>query len=72
MIEKIEALLSEIEQLTASGSEEIETIRVKYLSKKGVIPSLMDEFRTIPSEQKREVGIKINELKQKEQDMQFW
>ena len=68
MIEKIEALLSEIEQLTASGSEEIETIRVKYLSKKGVIPSLMDEFRTIPSEQKREVGIKINELKQKATD----
>ena len=68
MIEKIEALLSEIEQLTASGSEEIEIIRVKYLSKKGVIPSLMDEFRTIPSEQKREVGIKINELKQKATD----
>ena len=68
MIEKIEAVLSEIEQLTASGSEEIEIIRVKYLSKKGVIPSLMDEFRTIPSEQKREVGIKINELKQKATD----
>ncbi len=68
MIEKIEALLLEIDQLAVSGSEELETLRVKYLSKKGIIPSLMDEFRTIPAEQKREVGVKINELKQKATD----
>ena len=65
MIDKIEAILSEIEELKASGSDELEVLRLKYLSKKGVIPSLMETFRTIPAEQKREVGARINELKQK-------
>ncbi|SFS50307.1 phenylalanyl-tRNA synthetase, alpha subunit [Porphyromonadaceae bacterium NLAE-zl-C104] len=65
MIEKIEALLSEIEQLTVSTPEEIEMARIKYLSKKGSISSLMDGFRSVPAEQKREVGMRLNGLKQK-------
>ncbi len=65
MIEKIEALLSEIKQLTVSAPEEVETARIRYLSKKGSISSLMDDFRTVPAEQKREVGMRLNELKQK-------
>lgn len=65
MIEKIDAILLEIEQLTASNSDELETLRLKYLSKKGIISSLMDDFRNVPPEQKREVGVRINELKQK-------
>lgn len=65
MIDKIDALISEIEQMTASDLEELEALRIKFLSKKGVIPSLMDDFRNVPSEQKREIGVKINELKQK-------
>ena len=65
MIEKIETLLSEIEQLTVSAPEEVETARIKYLSKKGCISTLMDDFRTVPPEQKREVGMRLNELKQK-------
>lgn len=64
MQEKIEALLTEIEQLKATTVEEVESIRIKYLSKKGIISSLMDEFRNIPADQKREVGMKINALKQ--------
>ena len=60
MQEKIEALLTEIEQLKATTVEEVESIRIKYLSKKGIISSLMDEFRNIPADQKREVGMKIN------------
>ncbi|MBF6598544.1 MAG: phenylalanine--tRNA ligase subunit alpha [Fermentimonas sp.] len=68
MIDKIEAILSEVEELKASGSDELEVLRLKYLSKKGIIPSLMETFRTIPAEQKREVGVRINELKQKAAD----
>ena len=64
MQEKIEVLLTEIEQLKATTVEEVESIRIKYLSKKGIISSLMDEFRNIPADQKREVGMKINALKQ--------
>lgn len=65
MIEKIEALLSEIEQLKASSADELEAVRIKYLSKKGIISTLMDDFRTVPSEQKRELGMRVNDLKQK-------
>ena len=68
MIDKIKAILSEIEELKASSSDELEVLRLKYHSKKGVIPSLMDEFRTIPAEQKREVGARINALKQRATD----
>ncbi|MDD3494350.1 MAG: phenylalanine--tRNA ligase subunit alpha [Dysgonamonadaceae bacterium] len=68
MIEKIKSLLSEIESLSASNLEELEALRIKYLSKKGLIPSLMDEFRNVPADQKREVGMMLNELKQKAQD----
>jgi phenylalanyl-tRNA synthetase alpha chain len=65
MIDKIEALLSEVEQMSAANTEELEALRIKFLSKKGVIPSLMDDFRNVPPEQKREIGVKINELKQR-------
>ncbi len=65
MIEKIEALLSEIEQLKASSVDELEAARIKYLSKKGIISTLMDDFRTVPAEQKRELGMRVNDLKQK-------
>ncbi len=65
MIEKIEALLSEIEQLKVSSADELEAARIKYLSKKGIISALMDDFRSIPAEQKREWGMRVNDLKQK-------
>lgn len=65
MIKKIEDLLSEIERLTASTPEKVEAARIEYLSKKGAISSLMDDFRTVPADQKREVGMRLNELKQK-------
>jgi phenylalanyl-tRNA synthetase alpha chain len=68
MLNKIELLLAEIQVLNASNTEEIESLRIKYLSKKGIITSLMTEFRNIPADQKKEVGIKINELKSKAQE----
>ena len=50
--------------MTASNAEEIEALRLKYLSKKGELNAVMADFRTVPAEQKKEVGMKINELKQ--------
>lgn len=64
ILNKIESLLAEIKTLTASNADEIESLRLKYLSKKGEINALMADFRNVPAEQKKEVGIKINELKQ--------
>ena len=64
MLEKIEELLKEVNNLTASNAEEIEQLRLKYLSKKGEITALMTDFRNVPADQKKVVGMKINELKQ--------
>ena len=64
LLEKIESLLTEIGSLKANSSEEIEQLRLKYLSKKGQINALMADFRSVPAEQKKAVGMKINELKE--------
>ena len=68
MINKINALMAEINQLKVNRSEEIEALRIKYLSKKGEISSLMDEFRNVAAEEKRNIGQKLNELKVKAQE----
>jgi phenylalanyl-tRNA synthetase alpha chain len=60
--------LHEIEGLKASHAEELEALRIKYLSKKGAINELMADFRNVPAEQKKEVGMKLNELKTKAQE----
>jgi phenylalanyl-tRNA synthetase alpha chain len=68
MIAKIEQLLKEVEALKASNAEEIEALRIKYLSKKGAINELMADFRNVAAEQKKEVGMRLNELKTKAQE----
>ena len=64
ILDKIASLLEEVKEMKASNVEEIEALRLKYLSKKGEINAVMADFRTVPAEQKKEVGMKINELKQ--------
>ena len=63
MIEKIEQLMQEISALQAKNAQEAEALRIKYLSKKGEISQLMNDFRSVPAELKKEVGMKINQLK---------
>lgn len=63
MISKIEALKAEIGSMQATTAEALEQLRIKYLSKKGEISSLMNDFRSVPAEQKREMGQRLNELK---------
>ena len=64
MINKIKGLLDEIRKLEAGSMEELETLRIKYLSKKGSISTLMNDFRNVAAEEKREVGKYLNELKE--------
>lgn len=68
MLDKIKALQEEIKQLTARTADEAEHLRIKYLSKKGIISELFNDFKTIPNEQKREVGQVINVLKNEAQE----
>ena len=63
MLQKIEQLMQEISALNAKNAQEAEALRIKYLSKKGEISQLMNDFRSVPAELKKEVGMKLNELK---------
>ena len=68
ILERINELLSEVGQLSAKNAEEIEQLRLKYLSKKGEITALMADFRLVAADKKKAVGMKINGLKQLAQD----
>jgi phenylalanyl-tRNA synthetase alpha chain len=68
MLERIEELLKEIASASAANNEELEGYRLKYLSKKGLIPVLFDEFRNVLPELKKETGMKLNILKQEAQE----
>ena len=68
MIAKINQLLQEVEALKAANAEELEALRIKYISKKGAINDLMADFRNVAAEQKKEVGMRLNELKNKAQE----
>ena len=68
MTEKIEKLMSEVATLEAKNADEAEALRIKYLGKKGELTALMNDFRNVPAEQKREIGQKLNVLKTAIQD----
>lgn len=68
MIDKINNLLSEIENAKAANAQELEDLRIKYLSKKGALATLMNDFRNVAGEEKKTLGMKLNELKNKAQD----
>ena len=68
MKERINQLLQEIGQCVAATVEEAEALRIKYLSKKGEITRLFDDFRLVPSEEKKQIGQMLNELKNKAQE----
>jgi phenylalanyl-tRNA synthetase alpha chain len=63
MIEKIKALLQEVEAFRAETHEQAEAFRVKMLSKKGLIPALFQDFKTVDPSLRKEVGQHLNELK---------
>ncbi|MBD5210526.1 MAG: phenylalanine--tRNA ligase subunit alpha [Barnesiella sp.] len=63
MIDKINALKEQIAALTAANDAEVEALRVKYLSKKGEVSLLFNDFRTVAPEQKKAIGQALNELK---------
>lgn len=67
MRDKIEEYKQEIENFTAESMEELENFRIRFLSKKGIIPSLFADFKSVPNEEKKETGKMLNELKQKVQ-----
>lgn len=63
MIDKINRLKATIEGLQAKDAAEVEALRIKYLSKKGEVSLLFNDFRTVPADQKKAIGQQLNELK---------
>lgn len=68
MLDRIHRILKEVEDFAAHSKEEVEEYRIRWLSKKGEISALFDDFRTVPSELKKEVGQKLNHLRTRAQD----
>ncbi|PKP31831.1 MAG: phenylalanine--tRNA ligase subunit alpha [Bacteroidetes bacterium HGW-Bacteroidetes-16] len=68
MKEKISALLSQIEAFNASSLEELEAFRIKYLSKKGLVPALFSDFKNSAAEERKEMGQLLNTLKNAAQE----
>jgi phenylalanyl-tRNA synthetase alpha chain len=63
MQEKIKNLLAEIEAFSSSSMEEVEAFRVKMLSKKGLITSLFQDFKTVDHSLRKQIGQELNNLK---------
>jgi len=63
MIEKIKEHLTEVEAFQSSDSKEIESFRVKYAGKKGLLNDFFAAFRDVPADQKKEFGQVLNTLK---------
>lgn len=64
MQEKIQAYLDEIKAATPASAEEAEQFRIRFLGRKGIIPALFDEFKSLPPEEKKALGKSLNLLKQ--------
>lgn len=63
MLDKIKTLIEEVKTLQAATAEDAEALRIKYLSKKGSVSALFEDFKQVAPEMKREVGKQLNELK---------
>lgn len=63
MIEEIKTLLARVDELKAENEEQLEALRLEFLSKKGKVNQLMANFRNVAAEQKKEVGVYLNQLK---------
>lgn len=68
MIDKIKDLIEEAEAFTAQTKEEVESFRIKFLGKKGLLNEFYAELKNVANEQKREFGQTINQLKNTAQD----
>lgn len=65
MESKIKEYLREVESFNESAQKEVEAFRIKYLGRKGKIPALFDEFKTLPGDLKKRLGKELNDLKQR-------
>ncbi len=63
MLDKIQALFEEVNSVVVSNKDDLEKFRIKYISRKGLLNDLFEEFKTVANDQKRAVGQELNKLK---------
>ena len=63
MKNRINQLLQQVQDMQATNAEELENLRIKYLSKKGEITALFGDFRNVAADEKKEIGMLLNNLK---------
>ncbi len=68
MLDKIKALLREIETAAPGSAAELEDLRIRYISKKGIINQLFADFKDVEPLLKKEVGKALNDLKNAAQE----
>lgn len=68
MLERIDLLVEEIKGLKAQSAADAENLRIKYLSKKGLVSVLFEQFKDVPPQEKKAVGMALNQLKNAAQD----
>ncbi|MFM7814818.1 MAG: phenylalanine--tRNA ligase subunit alpha, partial [Flavobacteriales bacterium] len=64
MLDQIKELSVQIEQAVITNAEQSEQFRLQYLSRKGILNDLFEQFKAIPNDQKKAVGQALNLLKQ--------
>ena len=69
MKEKIDHLLSEIKAKIISNKQELEAFRIQYLGSKGTIKELFNDLKSVPNENKREVGQLLNNFRIQTEDL---
>lgn len=65
MIEEIEKHLADLKKIKIIDTDGLEKFRIKYISKKGIVPHLFSQLKNVPDSKKKEVGLKINSIKQR-------
>lgn len=63
MLDKVKELHERVKTFKVDSKEHLEEFRLAFVSKKGEISALFDEFKNVPNNQKREFGQELNKLK---------
>ena len=72
MIDKIKSAINEISSFESNSREDVESFRIKYLGKKGIINKFFLDFKKIDNKQKKEVGKILNKLKNVAHELYFY
>ncbi len=64
MFEQIEVIKEEVRKFVVAGESELESFRMKFISRKSVVGDLFESFKDVPAAQKKEFGMALNQLKE--------